>query len=174
MTRPPPLLFRPPLDGNSRSSTPEIAPNQDIYIDAITSLQRTSDVFKCRIGLIFCGFLCRTTWQTTWWFAHFCKTMNWSNPSHTQARRCARAQATFTPRRHHSDDPRASPLTKIDPPLLTKMGPPIDPAPAPSERVLQEELLRLLNDRALSLRGRRLHLRILDSPAETSPLRFSG
>jgi hypothetical protein len=50
----------------------------------------------------------------------------------------------------------------------------IDPVPVPHERILQDELVRLLNERSLSLRGRELHLRILDPPAETQPLRFSG
>jgi hypothetical protein len=50
----------------------------------------------------------------------------------------------------------------------------IDPVPAASERVLQEELVRLLNERSLSLRGQRLRLRIRDMPVKTSPLRFSG
>jgi hypothetical protein len=50
----------------------------------------------------------------------------------------------------------------------------IDPVPDPSERALQEELVRLLNERSLSLRGRDLHLRIRDPSAETRPLRFSG
>ena len=50
----------------------------------------------------------------------------------------------------------------------------IDPVTAPSERVLQNELIRLLNDHALSRSGRTLHLRIHDPPLKTSPLRFSG
>lgn len=50
----------------------------------------------------------------------------------------------------------------------------IEPLPTPSERVLQEELVRLVNERALSSRGRALHLRIRDPLAETRPLRFSG
>jgi hypothetical protein len=50
----------------------------------------------------------------------------------------------------------------------------IDPVPTPAERVLQEELIRLLNERSLSLRGREILLRLRDPPAETRPLRFSG
>ena len=50
----------------------------------------------------------------------------------------------------------------------------IDPAPAPSERVLQDELVRLLNERSLSLRGNALYLRIHDLPAKARPLQFSG
>jgi hypothetical protein len=50
----------------------------------------------------------------------------------------------------------------------------IDPVPAPSERVLQEELVRLFNERSLSLRGQHLRLRIRDPSEETRPLRFSG
>jgi hypothetical protein len=50
----------------------------------------------------------------------------------------------------------------------------IDPVPSPQERVLQDELLRLLNEQSLSLRGRRLHLQIRDSPTKNRPLRFSG
>jgi hypothetical protein len=48
----------------------------------------------------------------------------------------------------------------------------IDPVPAPSEGILQQELVRLLNEQSLSLRGRALHLRIRDPSAETRPLRF--
>lgn len=40
----------------------------------------------------------------------------------------------------------------------------IDFVPTPSERVLQEELVKLLNQRSLSLRGRDLHLRVRDPP----------
>jgi hypothetical protein len=49
----------------------------------------------------------------------------------------------------------------------------IDPVPSPSERVLQEELVRLLNEPHLSLRGRELRLRIRDPTAQARPLRFS-
>jgi len=41
----------------------------------------------------------------------------------------------------------------------------VDPAPSPAERTLQYELVRLLDDLALSIRGRELRLRIRD-PAE--------
>jgi hypothetical protein len=50
----------------------------------------------------------------------------------------------------------------------------IEPVPTSSERPLQEELIRLVNERPLSLRGRALHLRLRDPIAETRPLRFSG
>jgi len=50
----------------------------------------------------------------------------------------------------------------------------IDPVSAPSERVLQDELVRLLNERSMTLRGQRLHLRIRDPSAKTQPLRVSG
>ena len=50
----------------------------------------------------------------------------------------------------------------------------IDPVPDSSERVLQEELVRLFNDRSLSIRGRRLYLRLHDPPGQMPPLRFSG
>jgi hypothetical protein len=41
----------------------------------------------------------------------------------------------------------------------------IDPVPVTSERPLQEELVRLFNDQSLSIRGRRLWLRLHDPPA---------
>jgi hypothetical protein len=47
----------------------------------------------------------------------------------------------------------------------------IDPVPSPSEGILQQELVRLLNEQSPSLRGRALHLRIRDPSAETRPLR---
>jgi hypothetical protein len=50
----------------------------------------------------------------------------------------------------------------------------IDPVPAPSERVLQDELVRLFEEQSLSLREQALHLRIRDPCAEVRPLRFSG
>jgi hypothetical protein len=50
----------------------------------------------------------------------------------------------------------------------------IDPVPSLAEHILQEELVRLFNERSLSLRGQHLHLRIRDPSAETRPLRFSG
>jgi hypothetical protein len=50
----------------------------------------------------------------------------------------------------------------------------IDRVPVPAEHALQEELVRLLNERSLSLRGRALHLRIRDPLEKTRPLRFSG
>ncbi len=50
----------------------------------------------------------------------------------------------------------------------------IDPVPAASERVLQVELVRLLNERSLSVGGQYLRLRISDTLAKTSPLRLSG
>jgi hypothetical protein len=50
----------------------------------------------------------------------------------------------------------------------------IDPVPCSSERVLQQELVRLFNEQPLSLRGRRLFLRLRDPPGEMRPLRVSG
>jgi hypothetical protein len=50
----------------------------------------------------------------------------------------------------------------------------IDPLYDSAERALQEELLRLVNEQQLSLRGQRLDLRMLDPPVETRPLRVSG
>ena len=44
----------------------------------------------------------------------------------------------------------------------------IDPVPSTSERVLQQELVRLFNEPSLSLRGRRLFLRLRDPPADIS------
>lgn len=49
----------------------------------------------------------------------------------------------------------------------------IDPVPTSSEYVLQGELVRLFNEQALSLRGRRLCLRLHDPPGERRPLRVS-
>jgi hypothetical protein len=42
----------------------------------------------------------------------------------------------------------------------------IDPVPSSSERVLQQELVRLFNEQSLSLRGRRLFLRLRDPPGD--------
>jgi hypothetical protein len=50
----------------------------------------------------------------------------------------------------------------------------IDPVHSPSDRIFQEELVRLVNDRSLSLQGRPLRMRILDPPAKTRPLRLSA
>ena len=50
----------------------------------------------------------------------------------------------------------------------------VDPVPTPSDHVLQEELVRLLNDRSLSLQGRPLRVRIHDPPAKMRPLRLSA
>jgi hypothetical protein len=50
----------------------------------------------------------------------------------------------------------------------------VDPMPTPSDHVLQEELVRLLNERSLLLQGRPLRMRIHDPPAKTRPLRLSG
>jgi hypothetical protein len=50
----------------------------------------------------------------------------------------------------------------------------IDPVPNTSERPLQQELLRLFNAQDLTLRGRRLHLRLHDLPDERRPLRVSS
>jgi hypothetical protein len=47
----------------------------------------------------------------------------------------------------------------------------IDPVPNTSERHLQEELVRLLNEQALTLRGRPLHLRLYDPSRQRRPLR---
>jgi hypothetical protein len=44
----------------------------------------------------------------------------------------------------------------------------IDPVPSASQRVLQHELVRLFNEQSLSLRGRRLFLRLRDPPADIS------
>ena len=43
----------------------------------------------------------------------------------------------------------------------------IEPVPDRAERILQEELVRLLNEESLSLRGRRIYLRLHDPPQET-------
>jgi hypothetical protein len=50
----------------------------------------------------------------------------------------------------------------------------IDPVPSTSERSLQEELVRLFNEQALTLRGLPLHLRLRDPPGERRPLRVSS
>jgi hypothetical protein len=50
----------------------------------------------------------------------------------------------------------------------------IDPVPNTSERHLQEELVRLFNEQALTLRGRPLHLRLHDPPGQRRPLRVSS
>ncbi|WP_438002927.1 hypothetical protein WME89_28850 [Sorangium sp. So ce321] len=50
----------------------------------------------------------------------------------------------------------------------------IDPVSSSSARVLQQELARLFNAQSLSLRGRRLYLKLRDLPWETPPLRVSG
>src|SRR6185436_2612143 len=50
----------------------------------------------------------------------------------------------------------------------------IDPVPCSAERVLQQELVRLFNEQSLSLRGRRLFLRLRDPPGQMRPLRVSG
>jgi hypothetical protein len=50
----------------------------------------------------------------------------------------------------------------------------IDPVPSTSERLLQQELLRLFNEQSLTLRGRRLFLRLRDPPGEIPHLRVSG
>jgi hypothetical protein len=47
----------------------------------------------------------------------------------------------------------------------------IDPAPSTSERVLQQELVRLFNEQSLSLRGRRLFLRLRDLPGDIAQSR---
>ena len=47
----------------------------------------------------------------------------------------------------------------------------IEPLPSPSERSLQEELVRLLNEKLLSLGGRRLSLRIRDPAEQAHQLR---
>ena len=49
-----------------------------------------------------------------------------------------------------------------------------DPVPSTSERLLQQEIVRLCNARALALRGRPLFLRLRDPAAETPQLRVSG
>lgn len=50
----------------------------------------------------------------------------------------------------------------------------IDPMPDESERLLQEELVRLLNAQSLSIQERRLYLRLNDPPAGMPPLRVFG
>jgi hypothetical protein len=45
----------------------------------------------------------------------------------------------------------------------------VDPVPSATERVLQEELVRLFNEQSLMLQGRRLHLRVGDP---TDPTRL--
>jgi hypothetical protein len=50
----------------------------------------------------------------------------------------------------------------------------IDPVTNTSERLLQEELVRLFNGQALSLSGRRLYLRLHDPPGKRRALRVSG
>jgi hypothetical protein len=47
----------------------------------------------------------------------------------------------------------------------------IDPVPSTSERALQQELVRLFNEQSLSLRGRRLFLRLRDPPRDISERR---
>lgn len=47
----------------------------------------------------------------------------------------------------------------------------IEPLPSSPERSLQDELVRLLNEKSLSLRGRRLHLRIRDPTDRAHQLR---
>jgi len=49
----------------------------------------------------------------------------------------------------------------------------IDPVPSTSERLLQQELVRLFNERSLALRGRRLFLRLHDPTAKMPQLRVS-
>lgn len=50
----------------------------------------------------------------------------------------------------------------------------VDAMDAPAERVLQEELIRLINKRALLMNGRRLRMRIRDPAAKKAQLRFSA
>jgi hypothetical protein len=50
----------------------------------------------------------------------------------------------------------------------------LEPVPTRSEHVLQQELVRLFNEQALSLSGRRLYLRLHDPPGGRRPLRVSG
>ena len=47
----------------------------------------------------------------------------------------------------------------------------IDPVPSASQRVLQQELVRLFNEQSLSLRGRPLLLRLRDPPGDIPPWR---
>jgi hypothetical protein len=50
----------------------------------------------------------------------------------------------------------------------------IDPVPSTSERLLQQELVRLFNEQSLAIRERRLFLRLRDPIAKTPPLRVSA
>ena len=50
----------------------------------------------------------------------------------------------------------------------------IDPVPNTSERHLQAELVRLFDEKTLTLRGQPLHLRLRDPPCGTRPLRVSS
>ena len=50
----------------------------------------------------------------------------------------------------------------------------VDPVHPPSDRILQEELIRLVNKRSLLLNGRPIWLRIRDPAAKTAQLRFSA
>jgi hypothetical protein len=50
----------------------------------------------------------------------------------------------------------------------------IDPVPSTSERVLQQELVRLFNEQSLTLRGRQLLLRVRDPTEKMPGLRVSG
>ena len=53
----------------------------------------------------------------------------------------------------------------------------IDPVPStsePSERLLQQELVRLFNEKSMAIRGRRLFLRLRDPTAKTPQLRVSA
>ena len=50
----------------------------------------------------------------------------------------------------------------------------IDPVPNPTERSLQEELVRLLDEQALALRGRELRLRLRDPLEQGRQVQPSG
>jgi hypothetical protein len=50
----------------------------------------------------------------------------------------------------------------------------IDPVPSTSERLLQQELVRLFNEQSLTIRGQRLVLRLREPPSKTLQLRVSG
>jgi len=50
----------------------------------------------------------------------------------------------------------------------------IEPVPCSSERILQRELVRLFNEQSMTLRERRLYLRLRDPPEEMRLLRVSG
>lgn len=50
----------------------------------------------------------------------------------------------------------------------------IDPVPSTSERLLQQELVRLFNGQSMTIRGRRLFLRLRDPTAKTPQLRVSA